>query len=129
MVVVYIRIVIEAAARLPWFTCKQSLLADLIFPTWSEVKSLSHVQLFATPWTVAYQAPPSKGFSRQEFWSGLLFPSPGDLPNPGTEPKSPTFQADALTSESPGNDHYQNPLHYQNPPGKATKTQSFKIKL
>ena len=57
---------------------------------------------FATPWTVAYQAPPSMGFSRQEYWSGLPFPSPGDLPDPGIEPGSPTFQADALTSEPPG---------------------------
>ena len=46
----------------------------------SEVKSLSHVRLFATPWTVAHQAPPSMGFSRQEYWSGLPFPSSGDLP-------------------------------------------------
>ena len=66
----------------------------------SEVLSL--VRLFATPWTVAYQAPPSTGFSRQEYWSGLPFPSPGDLPNPGIKPGSPTFQADALTSEPPG---------------------------
>ena len=62
----------------------------------SEVKSLSHVQLFASPWTVAYQDPPSMGFSRQECWSGLPFPSPGDLPNPGIEPGSPILQADAL---------------------------------
>ena len=62
------------------------------------VKSLSRVQLFATPWTVAYQAPPFMGFSRQEYWSGLSFPSPGDLPNPGIKPVSPEFQADALTS-------------------------------
>ena len=55
-----------------------------------------------TPWTVARQAPPSMGFSRQEYWSGLLFPSPGDLPNPGIKPKSPTLQADALTSAPPG---------------------------
>ena len=53
------------------------------------MKSLSRVQLFATPWTVAYQAPPSMGFSRQECWSGVPFPSPGDLPNPGIEPGSP----------------------------------------
>ena len=66
------------------------------------MKSLSRVQLFATPWTVAYQAPPSMGFSRQEYWSGLPFPSPGDLPNPGIEPGSPTLQADALPSEPPG---------------------------
>ena len=66
------------------------------------VKSLSRVRLFATPWTVAHQAPPSMGFSRQEYWSGLPIPSPGDLPNPGIEPRSPTLWADALTSEPPG---------------------------
>ena len=54
------------------------------------------------PWTVAHQVPPSMGFSRQEYWSGLPFPSPGDLPNPGIEPRSPTLQADALTSAPPG---------------------------
>ena len=64
--------------------------------------SLSRVRLFATPWTVAYQAPPSMGFSRQECWSGLPFPSPGELPDPGIEPGSPTLQADALPSEPPG---------------------------
>ena len=67
-----------------------------------KVKSLSSVRLFATPWTVAHQASPSMGFSRQEYWSGLPFPSPGDLPNPGIEPRSPTLQADALNSEPPG---------------------------
>ena len=67
----------------------------------SEVKSLSRVRLFATPWTVAHQAPPSMGFSRQEYWSGLPFPSPGDLPNPGIKLRSPALQADALTSEPP----------------------------
>ena len=50
---------------------------------------LSHVQLFVTPWTVAHQALPSIGFSRQEYWSGLPFPSPGALPNPGIKPTSP----------------------------------------
>ena len=63
-----------------------------------KVKSLIRVQLFVTPWTVAYQAPPSIGFPRQEYWSGLPFPSPGDLPDPEIEPGSPEFQADALTS-------------------------------
>ena len=53
-----------------------------------KVKSLSRVRLFATPWTVAHQAPPSMGFSRQEYWSGLPLPSPGDLPDPGIEPAS-----------------------------------------
>ena len=59
-----------------------------------KVKSHSCVQLFATPWTVA--APPSMEFSRQENWSGLPFPSPGDLPDPGIEPVSPALQADAF---------------------------------
>ena len=63
------------------------------------MKSLSCVQLFRIPWTVARQAPLFMGFSRQEYWSGLPFPSPGDLPDPGIEPRSPTLQADALTSE------------------------------
>ena len=88
-----------------------------------KVKSLSCVRLFVTPWAVAYQAPPSMGFSRQEYWSGLPFPSPGDLPNPGIEPQSPTFQADTLTSEPPGkvaisysrrsNSHLLCLLHYR----------------
>ena len=54
-----------------------------------------------TPWTIAYQAPLSMGFSRLEYWSGLPFPSPGDLPDPGIEPRSPILEADALTSEPP----------------------------
>ena len=64
-----------------------------------KVKSLGHVRLFVTPGTVAYQAPQSMEFSRQEYWSGLPFPSPGDLPNPGIEPRSPALQTDALLSE------------------------------
>ena len=60
-------------------------------------KSLSRVQLFATPWTVAHQAPLSMGFSRQEYWSGLPFPSPGNLSDPGNEPESPTWKADGNT--------------------------------
>ena len=81
---------------------------SLLFNTLSEkvkvkVKSLSPVWLFATPWTVTYQAPQSMGFSRQEYWSELPFPSPGDLPNPGIEPRSPALQTDALLSEPLGN--------------------------
>ena len=67
-----------------------------------KVNSLSSVQLFATPWTVAHQAPLSMGFSRQEYWSGLPFPSPGDLPDPGIERRSPALRAYALISEPPG---------------------------
>ena len=66
-----------------------------------EVKSLSRVRRFATPWTVVYKAPLSMEFSRQEYWSGLPFPSPGDLPHPGIKPRSPALQADALLSEPP----------------------------
>ena len=66
------------------------------------VKLLSHVRLFAIPWTVAYQAPPSMEFSRQKYWSGLPFPSPEDLPHLGIEPRSPALQADALPSAPPG---------------------------
>ena len=66
------------------------------------LKSLSRIRLFVSPWTVAYQAPQSMEFSRQEYWSGLPFPSPGDLPNPGIEPRPPTLQADTLPSEPPG---------------------------
>ena len=66
------------------------------------MKSLSRSDSLRPPWTVAYQASPSMGFSRQEYWSGLPFPSPGDLPDPGIEPRSPALEADALTSEPPG---------------------------
>ena len=59
------------------------------------MKSLSHVRLFATPWTVAYQASLSMGFSRQEYWSGLPFPSPEDLPDPGIKPVSLMSRAQA----------------------------------
>ena len=64
-----------------------------------KVKSLSRVQLFATPWTIAYQSPLSMAFSRQEYWSGFPFLSPGDLPDPGIEPGSPSLQPDSLPSE------------------------------
>ena len=67
-----------------------------------KMKLLSLARLFATPWTVVYQASPSMGFSSQEYWSGLPFPSPGDLPDPGVELGSPTLEADALTSELSG---------------------------
>ena len=66
------------------------------------MRSLSHVQLFVTPWTVAPQDPRTMGFSRHESWSGLPFPSPGDLPYPGMESGSSALQADSLLSEPPG---------------------------
>ena len=64
-----------------------------------KVKSLSRVRPFGTPWATDCQAPPSVGFSRQEYWSGLQVPSPEDLPDPGIKPGSPTLQADSLPSE------------------------------
>ena len=82
---------------------ENQLLFSMMYYWVSElVKSPSPVQLFETLWTVAHQAPPSMEFSKQEYWSGLPFPSPGDLPKPGIEPRSPSLQADALTSEPPG---------------------------
>ena len=74
------------------------------FCFWAEYVcySLSHVWLFVTLWTVAHPAPLSMGFSRQEYWSGLPFHSPGALPNPGIEPWSPKLQAVSLQSEPPG---------------------------
>ena len=66
-----------------------------------KVKPLSRIQFFATPRTVTYEALPSMGFSRQKYWNGLPFPSPGDLPNSGIEPTSHSLQADALPSELP----------------------------
>ena len=72
------------------------------------------VQFFATPWIVARQAPLSLGFSRQEYRSGLPFPSPGFLPDPGTEPGSPALQADDLPTEPPGKQHLHISLTYKN---------------
>ena len=67
-----------------------------------KVKSLSRVRLFAIPWTVAHQVPLSMGFSRQEYWSGLPFPSPEDLTDPEIESRSPVLQADSLLYEVQG---------------------------
>ena len=76
-------------------------LAPSLTTEYEWLKSLSRVRLFVTPWTVAHQAPLSMEFSRQEYWSELPFPSPGDLPDPGIKPMSPALQADALPSEPP----------------------------
>ena len=64
--------------------------------------SRSVVSHSVSPWTIAHRAPPSMEFSRQEYWSGLPFPSPGGLPDPGIEPRSPALQANTLPSEPPG---------------------------
>ena len=82
--------------------CGVQFASRIYYRNGRKVKSLSRVRLFATPWTVAYQALLSKGFSRQEYWSGLPFPSPGDLLYPGIEPRFPALEADALTSEPQG---------------------------
>ena len=66
------------------------------------MKSFSRVQLFATPWTVAYHAPPAMEFFMQEYYSELPFPSSGDLSDPGIEPGFPALQANTLPSEPPG---------------------------
>ena len=89
-----------------------------------KVKSLSRVRLSATQWTVARQAPLSMGFSGQEYWSGVPFPSPGDLPNPGIEPRSPALQADALSSEPPGK-----PLVAKKPKSQKAKKPCFACPL
>ena len=68
----------------------------------SESEVVQSCPTLCSPMDCAHQAPLSMGFSRQIHWSGLPFPSPGDLPNPGIEPSSPALQADALTSEPPG---------------------------
>ena len=86
-------------------------------------QSLNPVQLFVTPWTVAHQVPLSVGFSRQEYWSGLPFPSPGDLPHPGIEPRSPALQADSFSSETPGK-HKNTAVPFcrgSSPPGDAPR--------
>ena len=75
---------------------RQEYWSELPFPSPQSYLTL------CDPVDYSYQAPPSMGFSRQEYWSGLPFPSRGDFPNPGTEPRSPALQADALPSELPG---------------------------
>ena len=87
------------------------LIKFIYFILYVPVKLLSHVRLFATPWTIAHQAPLSMGFSKQEYWSGLPCPPPRDLPNPGIEPRSSALQAGSLPSDPPGK-----------PPGRCGET-------
>ena len=87
-----------------WLLCQ---LKNIIFHLHAvlcsaHAQSLNGIWLFATPWTVAHRTPLSMGFPRQEYWSGLPFPSPGDLPDPGIEPESPTFAGEFFTTESYG---------------------------
>ena len=81
---------------LMWFLKLLSSIVEKLLYACMHAQSLSCVQLFVTPWTVAHQALLSMGFFRQEYWTGLSFPSPGELPNPGIEPASPALQADSL---------------------------------
>ena len=81
---------VQSRTRLKWLSSSSIQCIVVV------VYSLSHVWLFVTPWTVAHQAPLSMGFSRQEYCSGLLFPSPGDLPDPRIEYVPPTWQADSF---------------------------------
>ena len=95
-----------------WKTCKCFYLCGMLgfscgmqTLNCSTEKKWSHSVVsdsFLTSWTVACQAPPFMGFSRQEYHNGLPFPSPGDLPNPGVKPRSPSLQADSLLCEPPG---------------------------
>ena len=75
----------------------------LLLSRWQILFVVQLLVVFETPWTVAHQAPLSMGLSRQEYWSGSLCPSPGDLPNPGIEPVSPAWQADSLPLNHLGN--------------------------
>ena len=89
----------------PTASAAEFMVPDPEAASWAPLSAVCQhcrVRLFVTPWTVAYEAPPSMGFSRQEYWSGLPFPSPGDLPHPGIEPWSSALQADALPSKPPG---------------------------
>ena len=90
-------------------------------------KSLSCVRLFPTPQTIAHQAPLSMGFFRQEYWSGLPFPFPGELTDPGIKPGSPVIWADALQSEPPGKPLYALSIIIKM--SYACKTQDLKIFL
>ena len=92
-----------AASSLSHLSLPSSLQPTACFAV--AVQSLSHAQLFVTPWTAAHQAPPSMGFPRQEHWGGLPFPSPGDLPDPGIEPTSAALQADSLPLSPQGSPH------------------------
>ena len=91
------RLWILNTASCPCLEINNSHLTD-----WEPVKLLSRVWLFGIPWTVAYQTPPPREFSKQGYWSGLPFLSPGNLPDPGIKPRSPALQADVLPSEPQG---------------------------
>ena len=88
--------------RLSWTDISRIPAGNLLSVCAYTLSCFSHVRLFTTLCTIVCQAPLSMGFSRQEYWSGLLFPSPEDLPNPGIEPWSPALQADSVPFELQG---------------------------
>ena len=96
-----------------FFHCNICRSQDYDFQMVHQVKLLSCVQ-FCDPMDCSHQVPPSMEFSRQESWSGLPFPSPGDLLDPGIKPRSPTLQADALPSEPPGKPGASRQTHKSN---------------
>ena len=96
-----------------WVSC----IAGRFFTVWATREAIRRISeviqscpTLATRWTVAHQAPPSMKFSRQEYWSVLPFPSPGDLPDPGNESMSTTLHVEALPSEPPGNPNREHRL-------------------
>ena len=91
LLILFPRSSLRRQALCAWCTSLLKLCDHLLFPLCVLVKLLSRVQLLGIPWTVAYQAPPSMEFPRQEYWSGLPFPSPGNLPDPGIKPRSPAL--------------------------------------
>ena len=93
--------VAKSRTRLKRLSSSSSRLQENV-PAGPQVSALSRLQLFATPWSVAHQAPLTMEFSRPEYWSELPFSSPRDLPDPGIVPGSPSFQAESLLSEPPG---------------------------
>ena len=90
------------ATMYAFFVTTFTNLSEVIQQYLSKCQPLSHAQLFTTPWTAVHQAALSMRFSRQGYWSGLPFPSPGDLPNPRIKPLSPALQADSLPTELQG---------------------------
>jgi len=95
--------VFQQSDQLPWnFSSQPGAVLHCVCVCVCVCVSRSVTSDFVTPWTVAHQTPLFMGFSRQKFWSELPFPSPGDLPDPGIQPISPTFPADSLLSEPPG---------------------------
>ena len=101
----FLRIKIPFVVNVDSHTAVRNIQRDLLLPGFLQLLLFSHlsrVQLFGTPCTAAHQAPMSLGFCRQEYWSGLLFPSPGDLPNPGIEPGFPALAGMFFTTETLG---------------------------